>query len=235
MTRFLALACAFLALGLTAISSPASAITMVLKYTGTVTDSTYIGGDHFGLTPGGSLDGAAVEVHVRYDTALGERMTVPGVTDQLFGGGSFGTADPIRSFLITINGYSEQMADPYYGFAMAAPSELGQSASSYGGTRAATTSALSSGGAAFVPDLEAALPITTLVGPLQGIGHFGMVDCFLPNCGPHNDYLIADMSFDTIEIAPVPLPASLGAILAALCALGAAGLRHQASAAARRG
>jgi hypothetical protein len=227
MIRFRALGCAFLALGLAAISSPASAITMVVKYTGTVTDSTYIGGDHFGLSPGGSIEGAAVAVRVRYDTALGERTTVAGVTDQLFGGGIDGTVSPILSYRITINGYSEEMSDPFYGFAMAQPSELSQTASSYGGTRHVTISALSYGGAAFEPDLEASLPVTSLTGPLQGFGFFGIVDCWRPDCTPDDDFLIADMSFDTIGVAPVPLPASLGIIVAALSALGLVGWRRR--------
>lgn len=228
--------CAAVVTCVVGLASPAAAATMVATYEGVVTGSEYIGGNYFGLTPGGSLDGEAVSIRVRYDPALGERYTYPGdyVLDFVYGGDFAGTASPILSYLVTINGYSEEMASPYYGFAQVTAYGIGQSTNSNGATRYASVAALNSGGPYFTGGLETPIPTTALTAPWEALGAFGILSCNGPDCTPADDYIRAEMRLDTITVAtatpvaPVPLPATFALSLAALGALVLAGRRRPA-------
>src|ERR1700738_1709743 len=90
--------------------SQASAAIMDVTYTGTVASGT----DPLGVFGGGSLVGLSWVATYTFDTSLGNTHSSP-YYNYAYGGSSSGSASPVLSSMITINGVGRAVAGSYYG------------------------------------------------------------------------------------------------------------------------
>jgi len=101
---------------LCAAAASADAAVMVASYSGVF----FSGNDQAGIfvTPNGSLAGYRFVASYTYDTALGVRTTVPGVSDKILGGDSTGDATPILSATLSLNGVTYDFSSNYHGYVL---------------------------------------------------------------------------------------------------------------------
>lgn len=96
---------------LAGLALPAGAKTMDVTYIGNIVTGYDQFGD-IGLS-GAVLDGLGFRLTFRYDTAIGQRSTQAGISDQVFGGSALGAASPILSAILTMGGHSLSFGSSY--------------------------------------------------------------------------------------------------------------------------
>lgn len=232
------------ALALTAAS--AEAATMKAVYTGTVY-SSYDQTGVFGEADT-SLDGLSYLLTFIYDTALGNRNTLPGYYDEVSGGEVYSAStDPILSAKLTINGKSFSVDGSYQGFAgvqsdnssysnyyhYAHEYDPGDEDGKYKYSYINQNSNFTEG---TVPELDVA---TTLTGSYYSYwGYFQKYE-YDYTTGAYLSYAHGYLDPDKLVItrytpddggpAPVPLPAAAGLMAAALGALGTLARRRRSA------
>jgi hypothetical protein len=214
----------------------ADAATMQTIYTGTVYGSADMTG-LFGLGPGSSLDGLSFTMTATYDTSVGTRATYPygsGTIDTLTGGSNYGAADPYQSAVLTINGISRSIGSALESYMYA----LDDTSSGYsqfyrqlydytydpqtGATQNFSyfTASIINVVGAIPANLDAAYSTGSNAGS-NGYFQFSDSDPLLGFTSLTQGYLqIASFSVSAVGVAPVPLPAGAGLLMAALGGLG---------------
>jgi hypothetical protein len=170
---------------------------------------------------GTSLDGASFTAVFTYDLALSGtavRDTVPGSSDIIFGGLSYGTTSPILSDSLTINGISFSLDLSQYGTAVAVDSELFETVAE------SPTGSLFTGGAgdpnlSIVPNLAATQSYSGFLAYELASGIYGR---FIYG----DDYLL--LGANAVDISAVPEPGSLALMATAVGLLGFAARRRSA-------
>lgn len=219
---------------------PAGAKTMDVTYIGNI----LTGYDQFGDIglPGPALDGLGFRLTFRYDSAIGQRSTQAGVSDQVFGGWGLGSASPLLSTTLTMGGHSLSFGgsygsgivnDSYAGTFLAAgfgPAQplVTRFAAQAGERVTDTATGILTSSVVYVtcsgpatafptPNIETSFTMTTCdPGEAGGILMF--------RAGPSGGLLsnvAANLSVSTMVVsevapAPVPLPAAGGMLLLAL-------------------
>ena len=218
-------------------AATSDAATMQTIYTGTVYGSSDLTG-MFGLGANSSLDGLTFTMRTTYDTAVGTRATYPygsGTIDTLTGGTSNGYADPYQSAVLTINGVSRAIGSALYSYMYALDDASSgfsqflqqfQDYSSYdpqtGTTQNFTyfTASIQDVVGAIPANLDAAYSTGSNAGS-GGYFQFSDSDPLLGFTSLTHGYLnIASFSVSAVGVAPVPLPAGAGLLIAALGGLG---------------
>lgn len=225
---------------LAGLALPAGARTMDVTYTGSI----LTGYDQFGDIglPGAVLDGLGFRLTFRYDSAIGQRSTQAGVSDQVFGGWGLGAASPLLSTTLTMGGHSLSFGDSYgsgivndsyagsflaAGFGLAQPLTTRFAAQASERTTDALTGILTSS----VIHATCSGPATAFPAPNIETG-FTMTACdpgeaggiLMFRAGPSGGLLsniaaglsIREMVVSEVAPAPVPLPAAGGMLLLAL-------------------
>jgi len=103
--------------------SSASAAVYVVTYSGIVSGS-YDKSGLFGGTAGGNLDGDSFVATVTYDTGVGTRVSVPGVSDEVYGGTNYGVGSPVSATL-EINHITQSFGGGFAGSAFTQPGYIG--------------------------------------------------------------------------------------------------------------
>ena len=102
------------ALGLAVLAAtPSEAALRLAIYTGTLDFGTDVTGE-FGA-PLTDLTGKAFVARFTYNTARGQRVTVPGAYDVAYGGAGIGTSNPILKSTLTIAGVTRDFVPRYTG------------------------------------------------------------------------------------------------------------------------
>ncbi|MCA0272583.1 MAG: VPLPA-CTERM sorting domain-containing protein [Proteobacteria bacterium] len=210
----------------------AGAATMQTIYTGTVFGSSDMTG-MFGLGANSSLDGLSFTMTTTYDTSVGTRFTgVQGTQtiDSLQGGSAIGAADPYLSAVLTINGISRTIGSAIYSSMYATDdatqgySQFNQFLNDYVYDPQTRVTQNLSYFQASIQDVAGAIP-ANLDAPYStgsnpgSSGYFQFYD-YDPLLG-YTSYTagalqIASFSVSAVGIAPVPLPAGAGLLIAAL-------------------
>lgn len=214
----------------------ADAATMQTIYTGTVFGSSDMTGI-FGLGANSSLDGLSFTMTTTYDTAVGTRFTgVQGTQtiDSLQGGSSVAAADPYLSAVLTINGISRTIGSALYSAMYAADdatngySQFSQFLNDYVYDPQTGATQNLSYFYASIQDVSGAIPVNLdaaySTGSNSGSGGIFQFYDYDPLLGytsfTQGSLQIASFSVSAVGIAPVPLPAGAGLLMAALGGLG---------------
>lgn len=201
---------------------PASAATMKAVYTGTVAD----GVDQTGIfgQSNGDLTGLSFVATFLYDTAKGQRGRFP-TSDSVSGGSLLVGDSPVLWVRLTISGQSYQYAPATIGAATVATDGVALTRTEHRGERQSsdgTTDLVDillmglRAPVVIVPDLDQPLSLTDDDSFYQGSFLFARTDIA---SGINNVYTAGRLYVDSVEIAPIPLPAAGGAMLVGLGAL----------------
>lgn len=223
--------------GLTTFAAlPALAITMQAVYTGTITGSTVVATDFFGLGEGVSLTGEAMTMTYRYDTTVGS-LTTSSTSSDLKGGTNFGVASPLTYVAVTINGVTKAWDTSSADWAQVRHNDFGidEDVNHYFEVDGSNYSIfyMYAGDGSFGVPVDLTQPFTATY-DAGNPSHYQEANFAFTTFDPtftaaSGSAAISQLVVSEYVAAPIPLPAAMPLFLAALGGLGWAARRRKAA------